>query len=162
MTDTWAAKVLEGVPRLALETTVSGEQVIVCNDGPFIRYNLAISAIAKLSEGDGLVERLLAERSVISTTRTFPSGDERDMVLVPQYGPNLLATEAAAHIAALKAQVEEWQADSAAAWDNCEERRIAQEAAEARIAELVEECSQLEAMARGYAEELAAMTDGGK
>ena len=59
-----------------------------------------------------LKRRLEAEKTVVSTTRTFPSGDERDMVLVPQYGPNPLAAEAAAAIAALEAEVARLKATS--------------------------------------------------
>lgn len=110
----WAAKVLADCKRWAL-VRMSDPVFFESDKGELVKYADALAAIeaegrrirdanAKLAEGDGLVERLLAERSVISTTRTFPSGDERDMVLVPQYGPNPLATEAAAHIAALTAE----------------------------------------------------------
>ena len=54
---------------------------------------------------DDLTQRLRAEKSVIGNTRTFPSGDERDMVLVPIYGQNPLAHEAAARIEALEAKL---------------------------------------------------------
>jgi hypothetical protein len=53
---------------------------------------------------DDLKQRLRAEKSVIETKRTFPSEDARDMVLVPIYGPNPLAHEAAAALTALSAE----------------------------------------------------------
>ena len=54
---------------------------------------------------DDLKQRLRAEKSVIGNTRTFPSCDERDMVLVPIYGPNQLAQEAAAALDAKDAEI---------------------------------------------------------
>lgn len=71
-----------------------------------------------VTEAGKVLDRLRAEKIVISTTRTFPSGDERDMVLVPHYGPNPLANEAAdlittllARIAAQEAQIRAVEAE---------------------------------------------------
>lgn len=103
---TLAAALLRDVPRYAC--TNAGDM----EDDPFGKFLFRNDVLAALTAAlDGVderagevLERLRAEKSVISTTRTFPSGDERDMVLVPHYGPNLLANKAADLITALLAQ----------------------------------------------------------
>lgn len=50
-----------------------------------------------------------------------------------------LITALLARVAALRAEVEWWKQDDRAAWDKCEERRIAQKAAEAEVARLTVE-----------------------
>lgn len=98
-TTTLAAAILRDVPRH------SGCEVIRPVTVIYEHEVLAVLTAAMdpaLSERAGeVVERLQAEKSVVSTTRTFPSGDERDMVLVPHYGPNPLANAAADLITAL-------------------------------------------------------------
>ena len=134
----WAAKVLADVP----QTTTHGYP------GATIEYDDALAAIARMGAGDGLMERLLA----------YSSMDD--------HLSHRLDTErrAAAHIAALTAKIEELRGvrrDDAlellAAHGQAQEAYAAQLAAEARISELVEECNQLEVMARDYAEEAAAL-----
>ena len=46
------AALLDGVPRLTMETTVNGEQIIVCNDGPFVRYDRVLAALAAAVPAD--------------------------------------------------------------------------------------------------------------
>ena len=53
MTD-WAAKVLAGVPRFS---NIGAELMIEAPDGAYIHRPAALAAIAKMAEGDGLVER---------------------------------------------------------------------------------------------------------
>ena len=64
---------------------------------------------------------------------------------------------ASARIAALTARNREIALDVLASSGQAQEAYAAQLAAEARISELVEECNQLEVMARDYAEEAAAL-----
>lgn len=88
---------IEGTQRTFMARTTSGEYLHVSE----VIAALETATPPDLVEAGKVVERLRAEKSVISTTRTFPSGDERDMVLVPHYGPNPLAHEAADTIRAL-------------------------------------------------------------
>ena len=57
MGDTWAAKVLEGVPRYSLDFC---DQMEIDKDGVWLHEDAVVDAIAKLGAGDGLVERLRA------------------------------------------------------------------------------------------------------
>ena len=62
MTDTtWAAKVLEGVPRLsAFQTRDVADRATDLTDRKWLRYDDALAAIARMGTGDGLVERATA------------------------------------------------------------------------------------------------------
>ena len=106
MTD-WAAKVLEGVDKYTdIHTT---------DDLPVVFLDEAVAAIAKLAEGDGLVERLLAYSSM-DDHLSHRSDTER---------------RAAAHIAALTAQNRELALDVLASSGQAQEAYAAQLAAEA-------------------------------
>lgn len=85
MTDTWAAKMLEGVPR----ALVLGKN----ENGYYLREADALAAIAKLAEGDGLVERLAVKGPL---PQEMPNHYIRRM--------QIERIEAAAHIAALTAE----------------------------------------------------------
>lgn len=99
MTD-WAAKVLEGVPTTSIRRPGSDEDSITV-----IALADALAAIARMGAGDGLVERLLARKGRYGAFKlTVEDGVN---VLRHEPVPDPLCQEAAAHIAALTAQVAE-------------------------------------------------------
>ena len=106
-----------------------------------------LAAIAKLGAGDGLVERL---QDAFNACRPMNGSNELDNAAAA-------ISDAIAHIAALTARNREMALDVLASSGQAQEAYAAQLAAEARISELVEECNQLEVMARDYAEEAAAL-----
>ena len=97
----------------------------------------AIRAIAKLSAGDGLVERLLARQVFLEQEWTGTAW--RDV-----FGPDPLTSEAAAHIAALTAQNREMALDVLASSGQAQEAYAAQLAAEAEAAALTAQLAEAE------------------
>jgi hypothetical protein len=55
-----------------------------------------------------------------------------------------------ARLAEVEAERDTWMADSAAAWDKCEERRLLQEAAEVKLASAVEGLRRIQSWADAY------------
>ena len=121
MTDTWAAKALEGLPRFDFDT-VDGLSVHLAG-GEWVRFDDALAAIARMGAGDDMVERLLE--------------NDREIFL-PLLG------EAAAHIAALTAQNRELALDVLASSGQAQEAYAAQLAAEAERDSLRERVARLE------------------
>lgn len=124
MTTAWAAKVLEGVPRLHPWH----------NEDAYIKEADALAAIARMGAGDSA--RLIADcelaAKVLADANTFETGQ-------------CTLREAAAHIAALTAQNREMALDVLASSGQAQEAYAAQLAAEterdalrAKVAKLVE------------------------
>ena len=160
MTDTWAAKVLDGVP----QTTTHGYP------GATIEYDDAIAAIARMGAGDGLVERATAalegvtdgpwraegepwnqivwsgaENRVCFMAHSNGLNDDRDVAtarfiaFTRQWVP-----KAADHIAALTAQNREMALDVLASSGQAADAYAAQLAAEAERDALRERVARLE------------------
>ena len=104
MTD-WAAKVLAGVTRW---TKINGQEIV---GSPLLDEHAVLAAIARMAEGDGLVERLLAMDGDGMSIKTLD--------------------EAVARIAALTAQNREMALDVLASSGQAQEAYAAQLAAEA-------------------------------
>ena len=83
----WAAKVLAGVPRW---TKINGQEIV---GPPLLEEHAVLAAIAKLAEGDGLVERLQK------------LADDMGKHATEEWDESELVNAAIAHIAALTAQV---------------------------------------------------------
>lgn len=122
MTDTWAAKVLEGVPRC--DPFWNRLVMIAAKDGDYVEYADVLAAIARMAEGDGLIARL---RSLDTWAET---ADVPDL--------------AAARIAALTAQNREMALDVLASSGQAQEAYAAQLAAEAEAAALRAKVARLE------------------
>ena len=171
MTDTWAAKVLEGVDKYTdIHTT---------DDLPVVFLDEVIAAIAKLADGDGLVERATAALEGV-TEGPWSVPGQPDKICTEGYTRNGMAKtiatiaspawmghaepwanacfiafarqwvpEAAAHIAALTAQNREMALDVLASSGQAQEAYAAQIAAEAEAAALREQVARLEGALRG-------------
>lgn len=94
---TWAAKVLDGVPRWsAFQTRDVADRATDLTDRKWLRYDDALAAIARMGTGDGLVERLQTSCNCNFPETTCGAEDQCR-----------LSFEAADHITALTAQVAE-------------------------------------------------------
>ena len=166
MTDTWAAKVLEGVPRF--DHCDDGYEAR--DRGAWVTYGAALAAIARMGAGDGLIKRATAalegvtggpwrvdgepwnqivwsgaENRVCFMAHSNGLDDDRDIAtarfiaFTRQWVP-----EAAAHIAALRAQNRELALDVLASSGQAQEAYAAQIAAEAEAAALRAKVARLE------------------
>lgn len=150
MTDTtWAAKVLESVPRLDYSSDVDLGHLQPKEDGSFIPYADALAAIAKLGDGEGLVERISEPHDPgdfvgdiyyghpFKTTMGTHRWTGTEWVALPSEAEALagllaeVRNEAAARIAALTAQNRELALDVLASSGQAQDAYAAQIAAEA-------------------------------
>ena len=100
MTDTWAAKVLEGVPRHNAQDAknMTGYAAAV-----WLHEDAVVDAIAKLAEGGGLVERLRAMDGDSMSIKTLDEAADRIAALTAQLAEkeeqlvSVLRREAATH-----------------------------------------------------------------
>ena len=165
MTDTWAAKVLEGVPRC--DPFWNRLVMIAAKDGDYVEYDDALAAIAKLGAGDGLVERaeaalegvtdgpwaveykygtirlLMGNEVAMCDEKYYPWTPENDkdwhfIAFTRQWVP-----EAAARIAALTAQVanaqkehEGWQSAAMKLMEKLSAAEAERDALRAKVARL--------------------------
>lgn len=125
------SSLLRDVPRLAMETTVNDEQIIVCNDGPFVRYDRVLAALTTTL--DGVDERAVEVATKLRMIHEWKLGrDASDLISA------LLAQNAA-----LRAQIK-GQSEIMAAWRDdltemaldAKEQRARAEAAEAKVKKL--------------------------
>lgn len=100
MTDTWAAKVLAGVPRYVLNMLAINMDKNP--HGAWVKLPDVEAAIARMGAGDGLVEAGRSADTMRKMAEVLPMGSA---IRIAAFAAADTITDLLAHIAALKAQV---------------------------------------------------------